>query len=171
MPDHDYFARIQEAETKERDAARAEHQKEREVLFANETFAISVFQAVAGGALIAGFSQSTALIALTSTIPFLLFITQMALALTSAVIAAFCKHQYKMWDVKARVASSKEEQHARAKRTGRYLNAMRFSMALALVAFVLGIVVLVGAAWARAVGPAPKQQAATPAVIAAPPCK
>lgn len=39
------------------------HQKEREVLFANESFLIGVLQVVSGGSLFAGIAQVSALVA------------------------------------------------------------------------------------------------------------
>ena len=80
------------------------HQKERDVLFSNETFVISVLQAVSGGSLFAALAQSETLLKLAGKIPFLTFLTLMGVGLVSAVLSAYWKHQCKMWDVKARVS-------------------------------------------------------------------
>ena len=54
------------------------HQKERDVLFANEAFVIGVLQAVSGGSLFAALAQSEALLKLAGRLPFFAFLTLMA---------------------------------------------------------------------------------------------
>ena len=84
-------------------------QIDRDILFANETFAIGVLQAVSGGSLVAALSQSEALVKHAGRLAFVGFLTAMGIALLAAVLAAYWKHQYKMWDVKAGVSASQSE--------------------------------------------------------------
>lgn len=128
------------------------HQKERETLFSNESFAIGVFQAVSGGALLAGLSQWSSLISLAGAIPFLAFISLMGLGLACAVFAAYSRHQYKMWDVKARVSASDSEATARSKLSSFYLRSMRIAMFAALATFCVGLGVLLVASWISVLG-------------------
>lgn len=130
-------------------AQRAEdqHQKERAVLFENETLAVKVLQAVSGGSLIAAISQATALIDLAGRVPFLIFVTAMALALLAAVFAIHWKHQYKMWDVKAAAADEREEAIRRWTLSGRYLAAMRSGMWVSLLTIFAGFVELIAFFW------------------------
>lgn len=126
------------------------HQKEREVLFANESFLIGVLQVVSGGSLFAGIAQVSALVTLAGQLTYLVFLTFMATALTSSVVAAYFKHQYKMWDVKGAAVSghSVVEAERRFARAGLFLRAMRWSMRASVVGFALGILGLVAASWA-----------------------
>lgn len=133
------------------------HQKERDVLFANEAFVIGVLQAVSGGSLFAALAQSEALLKLAGRLPFLAFLTLMGIALMSAVLAAYWKHQYKMWDVKARVSvasGNSSEGQTRSRSSGAYLVAMRRAMFVAVLAFVLGLGNLLVFALARTLCPA-----------------
>lgn len=125
-------------------------QSDRDILFSNEAFVIGMLQAVSGGSLIAAFSQSSAIIALSGRKAFLLFLTFMALALMFALLAAYLKHQYKLWDVKAQASASNanvKEAEVRSKKAARNLGAMRVSLGVSLVAILLGILDLVCTAW------------------------
>ena len=132
------------------------HQKERDVLFSNEAFVIGVLQAVSGGSLFAALAQSETLLKLTGKLPFLTFLTLMGVGLVSAVLAAYWKHQYKMWHVKARVSAANSNSSDAQTRSGSsvaYLVAMRRAMFVAVVAFVFGLGDLLFFAWARALCP------------------
>lgn len=132
------------------------HQKERDVLFANEAFVIGVLQAVSGGSLFAALAQTEALLKLAGKLPFLAFLTLAGVALMSAVLAAYWKHQYKMWDVKARVSiagGNSTEAQTRSGSSGAYLVAMRRAMLVAVLAFVFGLGNLLLFALARALCP------------------
>ncbi len=132
------------------------HQKERDILFANEAFVIGVLQAVSGGSLFAALAQSEALLKLAGKSPFLAFLTLMGIALMSAVFAAYWKHQYKMWDVKARVSvagGNSLDAQARSGSSIAYLVAMRRAMFVAVLAFVFGLGNLLLFALARALCP------------------
>ena len=129
------------------------HQKERDVLFSNEAFIIGVLQAVSGGSLFAALAQSETLLKLAGKLPFLTFLTLMGIGLASAVLAAYWKHQYKMWDVKARVSAAdgnSSEAQSRSGSSGAYLVAMRRAMFIAVIAFVIGLGNLLLFAWVRA---------------------
>ena len=128
-------------------------QTDRDILFSNEAFVIGMLQAVSGAALVAALSQSQALVGLSGNTAFLLFLTAMAVALVVAVLAAYWKHQYKLWDVKAQVSASRnaaDEAQCRSKKANRYLSAMRVAFALSLAAIVLGVGELVAASWYKA---------------------
>jgi hypothetical protein len=84
----------------------------REVLFANEAFAIGMLQGVSGGAVVAALAQAESLVKWAGRTSFLLFITAATLALGLAVLAAYWRHQYKMWDVKNRSAKANFYLHA-----------------------------------------------------------
>src|SRR6266550_6292262 len=76
-------------------------QTDREVLFANEAFVVGMLQAVSGGSIVAALAQAESLVKWAGRTSFLLFLTAAALALGLAILAAYWRHQYKMWDVKA----------------------------------------------------------------------
>ena len=125
-------------------------ESDRDVLFANEAFVIGVLQAVSGGALVATLSQTQALVLLAGKIGFLLFLSAMALSLIVAVLAAYWKHQYKMWDVIARVSGAHQNQAEAAARSGsanRYLVSMRRAFAVSVVSIVVGILELIFSFW------------------------
>jgi hypothetical protein len=128
-------------------------QTDRDILFSNEAFVIGMLQAVSGGGLVAGIAQSQALTTLSGAHASLSFLTAMACALLSAVLAAYWKHQYKLWDVKAQVSAaqgSAEEAQVRSRRANRYLNAMRYAFVVSLVGIFIGIGSLIVAFWLRA---------------------
>jgi ATP/ADP translocase len=128
-------------------------QTDRDVLFSNEALLIGMLQAVSGATLAIALSQSEALLKFVGQIPLLLFLTIMGLALICAVLAAFWKHQYKLWDVKAQASQSRNEvaeaQH-RVTKSKKYLHRMRFVLVLTLILLVVGIVELIAAFWFRA---------------------
>ncbi len=128
-------------------------QTDRDILFSNEAFVIGMLQAVSGGSLVAALAQSEALIKLSGNIAFLLFLTAMALALLVAVMAAYWKHQYKLWDVKAQTSAAQnavEEAQTRSAKANRYLQAMRAAFVVSLVGILFGVGEFVVAFWFRA---------------------
>jgi hypothetical protein len=129
-------------------------QTDRDILFANESFVIGMLQAVSGGSLVAAISQAEALVKYAGRFPFAILLTAMGFGLAASVLAAYWKHQYKMWDVKAQVSASKgntAEATQRAQSAGTYLTAMRRAMLCSVVVIVLGLGALVAAFWYRAV--------------------
>jgi hypothetical protein len=133
--------------SKNAEHAEDRHQKEREVLFANETLVVKVLQAVSGAAMIGALSQADTLIDFAGIFSFLLFLTAMGLALISAVLTAHWKHQYKMWDVKGRAATDETKKTRWHKRSGRYLIAMRTGMWTSLLLIVAGLLQLIVFLW------------------------
>jgi hypothetical protein len=130
-----------------------EFQKERDVLFSNESFVIGVLQAVSGGSLFAALAQSKTLVELAGRLPFLAFLTLMGIGLVSAVLAAYWKHQYKMWDVKSQSSQASNrfaEAEIRANWSASFLVAMRRAMLVSATAFVIGLCDLLLFAWVRA---------------------
>jgi len=128
-------------------------QSDRDVLFANETFVIGMLQAVSGGAVVAALAQSDTLMKLAGDSAFLVFLSTMALALVFAVLAAYWKHQYKLWDVKAQasaVRNVQEETQERSAKANRYLKGMRIVVVVSLVSIALGVGELVVSFWFRA---------------------
>ncbi|MFH0343897.1 MAG: hypothetical protein ACHBNF_17650 [Chromatiales bacterium] len=128
-------------------------QTDRDILFSNEAFVIGMLQAVSGGALVAALAQSKALIKLSGNIAFLIFLTATAVALLVAVLAAYWKHQYKLWDVKAQASAAQnaaDEAQQRSARANKYLKAMRTAFVISLVAVLFGVGELVVAFWFRA---------------------
>ena len=109
---------------------------DRDILFSNEAFVIGVLQAVSGGSLVAALAQSEAIIKLSSKMAFLVFLTIMVVALLAAVLAAFWKHQYKMWDIKRN-----------GPRASNYLAAMRRALIFSVGAILVGFSMLVGSFW------------------------
>jgi len=138
-----------EFDNRQRQSERAEdrHQKEREVLFANEIQVVKILQAVSGAAMIGGLSQADTLIDLAGIFSFLVFLSAMGLALVAAVLAVYWKHQYKLYDVKGRVAKDEQKQARNFKRSNRYLTAMRAGMRTSLVLIALGVLQLIVFLW------------------------
>ena len=100
----------------------------------------------------AALAQTEALIKLAGNIAFLLFLTAMTVALLVAVLAAYWKHQYKLWDVKAQISATQnaEEAQTRLAKANRYLKAMRTAFVISLVGILFGVGGLVIAFWFRA---------------------
>ncbi|PYJ05937.1 MAG: hypothetical protein DME95_02505 [Verrucomicrobia bacterium] len=123
---------------------------DREALFDNEALLIGMLQAVSGGAIVAGLAQLDVLNRLAGQFSTLIYFTAAALALLFAVLAAYWKHQYKKWDLKAAASRSRAEANeatARGRKSAFYLACMRFAMGLSVLFFVLGVAFLIGAFW------------------------
>jgi len=128
-------------------------QSDRDILFANESFVIGMLQAVSGGSLVAALSQADALIRHGGRFVLVFLLTAMALALAVAVLAAYWKHHYKMWDVKAQVSASQgnvAEATARSNASDKYLTAMRRGMFWSVLLVAAGLGGLIVAVWVRA---------------------
>jgi len=127
-------------------------QTDRDILFSNETFVIGMLQAVSGAGFVAAISQLQTLSNLFGKTAFLLVLTSMAVALMVAMLAAYCKHQYKLWDVKAQVSASKNESNEaqlRAMKANKYLKAMRIAFVVALIAILFGVAEVLVTVWIR----------------------
>ena len=141
-----------DAEVRENERAEDAHERERVVLFGNETFFPGMLQAVSGASLFAALSQWQALADHRGRLVPLYFLTLMGAALASAVLAAYWKHQYKMWDVKAGASDADGRASEATKRWGRagcYLRAMRLAMLISVISIFIALVGLLLAAWAR----------------------
>jgi len=128
-------------------------QSDRDIAFANESFVIGILQAVSGGSLVAGISQADALVKLSGRIPYVALLTAMGVGLIAAILAAYWKHQYKMWDVKAQASASQgksDEASKRAQSANSYLTAMRRAMFCSVFVVVAGLGQLLVAFWVRA---------------------
>lgn len=129
---------------------RAAHQKEREVLFASETLVITVLQALTGGAMFAAIAGAQNLVEILGEWQFVIFLTTVDVALLASVLAAWGKHQYKKWDVKAASSASEgdaTETQKRARLSSFYLVAMRWSMGIAVTAVSIALIELPVFAW------------------------
>jgi len=127
-------------------------QTDRDILFSNEAFVIGMLQAVSGAGFLAAISQSQTLINLFGKTAFLLVLTSMAVALMVAMLAAYCKHQYKLWDVKAQVSASKNESNQaqlRSTKSNKYLKAMRIAFVVALITILFWVAELLVTVWLR----------------------
>ena len=132
------------------------HHRNIAVAFANETFTIGMLQVVSlaslGGLLATWDPAATRY----GRLPAVIFLTLMGVALITAVLAAYFKHQYKMWDVKTTASQSSGRMDEATKRSGLancYLSAMRHTMRLSAFAIVLAVVWLLVVAWIRVLCP------------------
>lgn len=123
---------------------------DREVLFSNERFVIGVMQLVSAGALIGAINQFDVLWPFLGNLAFLLFLTLQLVALGLAVFAAYAKHEYKVWDVKASEARSRDDNYQASKHKEKaddWLPRMRRSIMASMLAILGGLVVFLVAAW------------------------
>jgi len=136
----------------EQDRIIAARQKERDTLIANEIFVIGVLQAVSGGSIVAGLAQYQPIYSLVGKFPFLAFLTLMTLALACAVLAAYWKHQYKLFDIKwlIRMESNLPEEALRLRvLTDLYLNLMRWAMLISVSSIAISLFGLIIAFWSH----------------------
>ena len=120
---------------------------DRQVLFQNEAFAIGVLQAVSGAAAAGTLAQFTELSNFVGQLPVLIFLTFMGLALVCAVLAAYFRYRYKMWDVKGSVTRDIAKGIRRKAKAQRDLRVTRWSMTFAVVFLCAGFVEFVGFLW------------------------
>ncbi len=120
---------------------------DRQVLFQNEAFAIGVLQAVSGAAAAGTLAQFTELSNFVGQIPVLIFLTFMGLALVCAVLAAYFRYRYKMWDVKGSATKDNAKSTNRKAKARRDLRVTRWSMTIAVLSLCVGFVELVGFLW------------------------
>jgi len=124
-------------------------EQNREVLFENEKFAIGVLQAVCGGALVAAIAQIENLRKLVPLAALYWFVTLALVALSLAVLAAYFKHQYKLWDVKSPLAKDNDDAKRRAGKTSFYLKWMRITMGSAVVTILVDFGLLAISLWVQ----------------------
>lgn len=137
----------EQAEFKER------HQKNREVLFANEALVITVMQALSGGAVAASLAGWDDLSLIVGSAQLLAFLVTLEVSLGASVLAAYWKHEYKKWDVKSaheRIESwgetdetkrlkMVEETGRRIGKAGDYLTCMRRALAVTTWSFSIAL--------------------------------
>jgi hypothetical protein len=126
---------------------------DREVLFANEAFALGMLQAVAGGGVIAALAQADAFGAWVGRTAFLLFVTTFATSLALAVLSAYWRYQHKMWDVMATALKSVGDTHEAAELLARivfYQRGMRYTLVASVLGVVIGLGQFVVALWIKA---------------------
>ena len=124
----------------------AQHQEERKTLFDNEAFAILMLQTVSLAASIALTSQLDNVAVLVGQTVAAIILSALLLALALAVVAAFFRHQYKMWGVKTPLAQGTERTN-RIERTKFYLTGMRLLMGASTYILAGAIVVGITALW------------------------
>ena len=121
------------------------HQKNRESLLANEGFAISMQQVVAGTMLLGALSQWANILPTIGRRSLVGFVLMAGVGLIAALLAAQFRHDYRMWDVKASASSASgnhKETNARAARAGRFLSGMRYAMWTATISLVIGVLII-----------------------------
>jgi hypothetical protein len=123
------------------------HEGERRKLYENEAFTIGVLQAVCAASAFGIVSQIRTLNRIAGPCPALIALTMLILGLAAAVAAAFFRHQYKMWDVKAAVRKEGPEKARRGRKTIWYLWAMRHSMTASTILVAGSLIFLIGALW------------------------
>ena len=126
---------------------------DRDVLFQNESFVIGMLQVVSAAGIVAAIAQGNAIVNLIGSTPFLLYLTAFSLALIAALLAAYWKHQYKMWDIKSQASNTGgdlKEAQVRNSRARRYLGWMRRAFVISLVLIVGAIATFLVGAWIRA---------------------
>jgi hypothetical protein len=121
------------------------HERERQVLFGNEGFAIGALQTVSAATSFGIISQLNSLRDAVGQLPVRMAFSGTVIALTLSVLSAFFRHEYKKWDVKARVADN--EKGTRAWLSSCYLLAMRAFMWIATLLIVAALITLVVGMW------------------------
>jgi hypothetical protein len=117
----------------------------REIHFKNEAFYIGILHAVAGGSIVAGLHELDSLLTIAAPAIVLSFLTMMATALATAVLAAALKHSYKMYDMKAQGGEPTEHLALANSRLGWMRRMMTTSVFLLLAGYAL----LLGSGWYR----------------------
>ncbi|MDP1671324.1 MAG: hypothetical protein Q8L63_04465 [Alphaproteobacteria bacterium] len=116
-------------------------------MFSNEAFTIGMLQAVSGAAVFGLLTQLSDLGDTIGSVPIQIVLTAFILALALSVGSAYCKHQYKMWDVKAAVTDNVSEALRRSCLSGVYLKLTRTFMAGATLLIIGALIVLLVALW------------------------
>ncbi|MFZ0257950.1 MAG: hypothetical protein WAN46_20445 [Gammaproteobacteria bacterium] len=125
-------------------------ESDRDILFSNESFVIGMLQAVSGGSIVAAIAQTEALVDEVGRLALLIFVTLMIGGLVMTILAAYWKHQYKMWDVKSQAAASRQNAENATlfnSRAARYLSYMRRVMLSSVLAILVGFGELAVALW------------------------
>jgi hypothetical protein len=121
------------------------HKQNRDILFDNEKFLLSILQAVAAAVIIGAISQFEKLTIISGLVIIKLFISLSTASLFFSVVSAFSKHEYKKWDVKA--PCEEPLQIERQKKAGIWLRRMRLCMCLATVSLCLALLIFIWSLW------------------------
>lgn len=141
MPDNEDFERLK--------LAHDQHERNRQVLFGNEQFALAALQTIGAATAFGIVNQFDTLQKVVGQLPIVVSFTLVVAALAAAVVAALFRHEYKKWDVKAAATGDPGERANRADRAGSYLQWMRRLMVAATWIIVAALAVLVVAMWSR----------------------
>jgi hypothetical protein len=131
------------------DRERAEkdrHDAERRKLNENEAFAIGILQAVCAGAAFGIVGSLKTFNRIAGHVPVLIALTALVLGLVAAVAAAWFRHQYQLWAVKA-AAKKGHEAEKHLENAVRDLGRMRNSMTGSAILLVVSLIFMIGALW------------------------
>jgi len=126
---------------------REQHEHERHVLFGNEAFVIGMLQTVALAASIALASRLDEVAAIVGRKIAPVLLSAFLFALALAVVAAFFRHEYKMFGVKTPLGKDDNEKSRRAWWATFYLTGMRWLMGGATYLIAIAIFAGVLAMW------------------------
>jgi len=107
-------------------------------------------QAVSGAAMVAASAQAESLVKCAGRVSLVVLITAGLLALGLAILAAYFRHQYKVWNALAPASASRgksAEATARHRRASFYLRATRASIGAALLSLLFGFVQFIVFLW------------------------
>lgn len=132
-----------------RKANRESDERERQVLFGNEAFALGALQTVSAATAFGILSQFTALKTAAGELPVLIAFTGVILSLACSVLGFYYRHLYKMWHVKGNAVfeSDPGQANRRFGRSNRYLGAMRNLMTASAVLLVGSLLVVLAGMW------------------------
>lgn len=114
------------------------HHQNREILFENEKFIISTSQAVSLAAIVGIISQIENLELLLSPLIIKIILSVFTATVTSSVLAAYYKHEYKKYDLKLSNSNTQEECQMRFDKMGHYLQSMRRCITSSVVCLIAG---------------------------------
>lgn len=137
---------IRDINLKERELEEASYRQHLETLFANEKFIIGILQVVSAaiiGGVISQFKNFTDLVGITTV---KIIITTSVASLILSILAAYFKHDYKKWDLKAK-CSEGSEKIKRTNKANLYLPLMRNCIFLSTVFLCGGLLVFVFNLW------------------------
>jgi hypothetical protein len=120
-----------------------------EAVTASEKFAVQVVQVVAGGALVAVIAQFDALQKIAPLLALYAFMTVAAASLALAVVAAYLRHTYSVWDLAGDLPRSAEAKRRANRIYARHHNLTWIVLRIATTLLVLDFLLLVGAFWYR----------------------
>jgi hypothetical protein len=123
---------------------------EREAVTQHEGFFLTILQTVSGAALVAGVAQAELLTKLVGRLTLLLFLSCLALSLVLALAAAYWRHWYRLWGLKASVSSHRKEMAEaaiRVQKANRDLKSMRRAFVASFWLVVVAFALLIAGLW------------------------